>query len=85
MSDHKDMLPTEDNFLLLDQAYMLLRAVHDLLLNDSSDIFRLVYACEDAAMRKSVLHKLNLLQSSILGLLQIAQTLSCADRSSWER
>lgn len=79
-----DTLSPENNFCLLDQACLLLRATNDILVNESSDIFHMAYTCENEGTRRDVLNKLGLIYTGVSRAADILQTLSEANRSSWE-
>lgn len=77
------LLSGEDNCVLLDQACMLVRAAEDILVNESSDIFHIVYAFEDGDTRKNALNRLDLLFAGVCAASRILNKLSSADRDSW--
>lgn len=83
-ADSIDLLTDEDNFFRLCHVCMLLRAASDLLLNDSCDIFHIVYACTDESARRAALSKLDLLSASIVPALSVLESLCQADRASWK-
>lgn len=76
-------LSDEDNYVLLDQACMLVRAAEDILVNESSDIFHIVYAYKESDAQKNALNRLDLLFAGVCAASKILNKLSSVDRDSW--
>lgn len=76
-------LPAHDNYILLETAYLLLHAAHDIICNDTGDLYALLRDHGDSDTQKQLRNLLELLNTAIGDSFQILDTLLTVDRATW--
>ena len=76
-------LPAHDNYILLETAYLILHAAHDIICNDTGDLYALLRDHGDQETQKQLHSTLELLNTAKGDSYQILDTLLTVDRDSW--
>lgn len=78
-----DMLPAQDNHILLEKAYLLLHAADDILTNECHDLYILVRECPEKERQRLLTGKLGMLDTGISQAHDILENLLFVDRGTW--
>lgn len=70
---------SKDNYTILSEAYLQIRAAYDICGNDSGSIIRLIHQSSD----KDARIKFDLLYTALSAANDMLETLLEADRTSW--
>lgn len=76
-------LHAQDNYILLEKAYLMLRAADDILTNECHDLYVLIRDSVEQPQYRKISGKLGVIGTGISEAQNILKTLLYVDRSSW--